>query len=465
MIVPAHRFGAADFVGVYVALLLLIPSRLVVGPLGGVGQPATLWGLLGALWWVCSSIGGLRSRAPRNPVLVMLGVLAASITLAYVAGMSTGWYAPADIRGATDDVYDLVPSSVGEIHAVMISAANRGLIAATAWIGIALILVTGLRSARDVERVVRWIVAAGAVLATVGVIQFFTGLRIDGWFKLPGLTTWSEFGAVDTRSVVRRVYAMANHPIEFGVVLGAIFPLALHRALFDRSRRSTYSAIVIGFAAALSISRSAILVAAAALLVLFVGWPPRWRLRFLAAAPFALIGVRLVAPGVVGTLRSLFSNADTDPSVAGRTDDYAVALRVFAENPVFGRGLFTFVPRYYRILDNQLLMIALELGVVGLVAFVGLVTASVLGALGARRRFRKDADRHVALALAAAVAGISVSYVTFDTWGFPMAAGLSFVLFGTAGAALRVSTDGNDSPLRTGGRASRHADERQVAAG
>lgn len=456
MIVPAHRFGAADFVGVYVALLLLIPSRLVVGPLGAIGQPATLWALLGALWWVCSSIAGLRFRTPRNPVLVMLGVLAASIVLAYAAGMSTGWYAPADVRGATDDVYDLVPSSVGQIHAAMISAANRGLIVATAWIGIALILVTGLRSARDVERVVRWIVAAGTVLATVGVIQFFTGLRIDGWFELPGLTTWSEFGAVDTRSVVRRVYAMANHPIEFGVVLGAIFPLALHRALFDRSRRSTYSASVIGLATALSISRSAILVAAAAMLVLFIGWPPRWRLRLLAAAPFVLIGVRLVAPGVIGTLRSLFSNADTDPSVAGRTDDYAVAFRVLAESPLFGRGLFTFVPRYYRILDNQVLMITLELGIVGLVAFAGLACASVLAALGARRRFREDVHRHLALALAASVCGLTLSYATFDTWGFPMAAGLSFVLFGTAGAALRVSL-GDETPLPASERGARPA--------
>ncbi len=82
--------------------------------------------------------------------------------------------------------------------------------------------------------------------------------------------------------------------------------------------------------------------------------------------PVAVVGLRLAIPGLVGTLYSLFSNLQNDPSVSGRTSDYAVVLGLFDQHAILGRGLFTFVPRYYRILDNQYLMILVELGVVGL---------------------------------------------------------------------------------------------------
>lgn len=437
--IPAHRFAAVDFVGVYLVLLLLIPSRLIISPIGAVGTPATIWGLLGVLWWISASIAGLRIPTGRNPVSLMLALLAVSISLAYVAGMTKGWYSPADIRGDTDDIYDLVPSTVTEVRAVMMSAANRGAISATVWIGMAMVIIQGLRTRRDLDRLVGWLTGIGAILASIAIVQFFTGLNIDGWYRLPGLSASEAFGAVDSRSVVRRVYSTAKHPIEFGVLMGALFPLALHRSFFRRTRVAHFSATAIGLAATMSISRSAILVVAVALVVLLVGWPPRWRLRFLMATPFAVVGVRLVAPGVVGTLRSLFSGASQDPSVAGRTADYDIATRIIGENPVFGRGLFTFVPRYYRILDNQFLMIALELGYLGLLTFVGLAAASLFAALASRRRSGVPEERHLSLALAASIAGITVSYATFDTWGFPMAAGLSFTLYAMAGAGFRMS--------------------------
>lgn len=440
------RLRAADFVGVYLVLLLLIPSRLIIAPLGAVGTPSTLWGLLGGLWWLCASIGDMRPAAAtrRSPVKIALGLLVVAVTLSYAAGMTKGWYAPVDVRGATDDVYDLVPSTVADIRSVMLNAANRGMISAAVWMGMAMLIVDGLRSAADLDRLVRWLTTIGAILGTIGVLQFFTGVSIEGWFRIPGLTASEAFGAVDTRSVVRRVYVTAKHPIEYGVLLGAIFPFALHRAIHSaRSWVAYYSAAITGLAVTMSISRSGILVVGVSMFVMFCGWPAAWRIRFLLTLPFALIGVRLLAPGVVGTLRSLFGSAGEDPSVAGRTEDYDVAFRVMGENPIFGRGLFTFVPRYYRILDNQLLMMALEIGIVGLAAFVGVVVVSIGSAVVARRRFDDPSMRHLCLALAASTTGLTVSYATFDTWGFPMAAGVSFVLFGACGAALRLSQTGS----------------------
>jgi O-antigen ligase len=256
----------------------------------------------------------------------------------------------------------------------------------------------------------------------------------------------SELAGLITRSVVRRVNGMATHPIEFGTVVAATFPLALHRAIYRRSRLSTLIAVVVGLAIPLSVSRTAIVTVAVSSTVLFMGWPVAWRKRFIYAAPIAVVIVRLAAPGVVGTIRSLFSNIWADPSTTGRTDDYSVVFDLVSQRPWFGRGLYTFVPRYYRILDNQLLMFLLELGVIGLAAFAALGLTAFCSARGARRRALRAEDAHLGLAISASIAGLLVSYATWDALSFSMAAALSFVLFGLAGAAWCCSTRSGQVP-------------------
>ena len=245
----------------------------------------------------------------------------------------------------------------------------------------------GIRSWEAIHRLVRWIVLFASIVAAIGTLQFFTGLNIAPAFRLPGLTAWSDFGAVDERSVVRRIFSTAIHPIEYGVVMAAVLPLAIHRAIFTRPSRWTFAqAALLGFATATSISRSAVIVAAIALTVLFFGWPSAWRRRFLLWLPVAVVAVRLAAPGVVGTIRALFTNLGNDPSVSGRTDDYQVVWLLFLDSPWLGRGLYTLIPRYYRILDNQVLVLLLELGVIGLGLFLLTVLVAIASARGGRLR-------------------------------------------------------------------------------
>ena len=438
----AGRFPAVTLVSVYVVLLVGIPSKLIVRQIGAAGTPATLWGLFLLLWWVCATVGGLNPRG-RSPVRVAVGVLGVGVLLSYAVAMTRGWYAPADVRQSTDDVYDLVPATVQQVRTAMILAADRGLLAFGAWLGVALITTDGVRNWRDLSRLITVLTTIGGIVGGIGALQYFVGIDISSWFRIPGLAVQYDFGSVGQRSVVRRVYATANHPIEFGVVMGGLLPLALHRTVFSsRSLGAWLCTASIAFGVAISISRSAIVVAGVGLAVLFIGWPPAWRRRFLAALPMTAIAIRLVAPGVVGTIRSLFTNLGNDPSVSGRTDDYEVIMRTYSESPIFGRGLFTFVPRYYRILDNQFLMILVELGGIGFVSFMALGAASFFSALRARRAAEARCERHMALALSASIAGVIVSYATFDAWGFPMAGGLTFVLFGMCGAAWNVSRSG-----------------------
>lgn len=435
---------AVVFVIGYAGLLLCIPSQLVFRPLGAAGSPASLWGTCGLIWWCVIT---LRGHNPfRGPTAVRLGfaVLTLAVLASYAAGNLSGWYAPPSVRQATDEFWTLLPVTVADVTEKMISAGDRGLLSFTGWLGVGLITADGLRSRADLDRLVAWVVRFGAFVAALGIIQYFTALNVAGLFQIPGLSANSDFGAVNSRSVVNRVVATATHPIEFGVAMAVIFALALHRCLFhpDTARRplSVWVPVgLIGTAMAMSVSRSAILVGGVIMLILFLGWPSRWRLWALVVAPFAALAARLMAPGLLGTIRALFANLRNDPSISGRTDDYAVVLALYAEHLWFGRGLFTFVPRYYRILDNQLLMILIELGAVGLVAAVVAIGAALFSAVAAHRRTTDPELRHLSLAIAAAICGVVLSYATFDAWGFPMTAGLSFLLFGLAGCVANLT--------------------------
>jgi len=452
----------------YVVLLLCVPSQLVLGPLGAAGSPASLLGIGALVWWCASVVAGRNPTRGLSALRVAVLVLVLCVLAAYANGNAGGWYAPLTVRQETDELWTLAPPTIGHVSGMMISAGDRGLLAFAAWIGITLVISDGIGSWRDLERLVTWLTWLGAVVAAVGLWQFITGYNLAGSISLPGLVANSEIGGTQTRSIFNRVSATAVHPIEFGVVLACLFPLALHRTihLWGRGRvfwTSAAATVLILVGANLSISRSAVVVLLVALLVLFLGWPARWRLRALFLAPVAVVALRVMIPGLVGTLISLFTNLFDDPSVTGRTTDYDVVLDLYGDHWLIGRGLFTFIPRYYRILDNQYLMLLVEIGILGLLAVLLFLAVAFLDGLGARVA-RDPRSRHLGLALAASVAGAAAGMFTFDAWGFPMAAGLSFVVAGMAAAARRLArADGEPAvPARPAG-AARPAPERRTA--
>lgn len=447
------RLPACGLIVLYAVLLLGVPSQLIFRPLGSPGTPANMLGMAALAWWAAATIGGLNPVKRCTPTRIVVALLTCSVLASYASGMLQGWYAPPDVRQETDEFWTLVPPSVAETTSAMISAADRGLLSFAAWMGIVLIASEGLRSWRDVELVVEWMVWLGAGVAAIGILQFTTGLNIAAFFTIPGLSANSEFGAVVSRSVLNRVSATAVHPIEYGVVLAGLLPLAAHRMIRRWGRPlAALPALLIFVGCFMSVSRSAVIVVGVAFVVLLAGWPRRWRINALLLMPFAVVGLRLAVPGLVGTLISLFKNLFNDPSISGRTSDYGVVLGVIEDNPLFGRGLFTFVPRYYRIVDNQYLMFGVELGVVGLLMVATFLAVAFGQAHAGHRRAAESSSRDVSLAISASVAGVLVSFVTFDAFGFPMAAGLMMLLVGLSGACWRLaSLEDPQSPYRPHG--------------
>lgn len=400
-------------------LLLLIPATQIVGPLGASGTPAYLVGILLLIWWTAARwVPALGVAYGLQPIRVAMGLFAASLLVTYA-----------------------MSSAIPRPQALEASAADRGMLKLLAWAGIALVAADGIRSRARLETLIRRIVVLAAVLAAMGLLHFWSGIDVAGMIKVPGLQVNGDLVDIE-RSIFRRPRGTATHPIEFGVILAAVLPLALHVAVGrgrSRRRRDWLCLGLIAVAAPTTISRSAVVGLLVGFLVLLAGWNRRQRRVALMCLPVFVIGLRLAIPGLVGTLRSLFTGASSDPSVKGRTEDYAVAADYIGQHPWFGRGFGTFLPELYTTFDNQYLLHIVEAGVVGLAAILLLFAAGWCSARGARLRSTDPGDRHLGQALAASIASVGVTFATFDALSFPMVSGLTFLLLGCAGAAWRLA--------------------------
>jgi O-antigen ligase len=169
-----------------------------------------------------------------------------------------------------------------------------------------------------------------------------------------------------------------------------------------------------------------------------------------AVAVVALTGVVFVlAPGVLASLGRLFlSIGSTDTSAQSRTDSYGMAAEYIGHSPVLGRGFATFLPSY-RILDNQLLGLLIEVGVVGLLAFLGMIAVAAWCGIRTRKRSTDPVAAQLGQACAAGLCAGVVSLALFDGLAFPMSGCMIFLLAGVSGAGWRIARERTASePVR-----------------
>lgn len=404
--------------GAYLVALYAIPGDLIVRPLGAAGTPAQIIGIGLIAWWLTASLLIPPSHGPA-PAAWPLLLFACAILTSYVVGMSR-------------------PILSG----IEANSSDRALLSLAAWCGVALVFTDGVGTPDRLERLLKGVAVAGVIIALLGMLQFFFAIDLARIIRIPGLSANGAIGQLFDRSGYRRVSATTSHPIEFGVVLAAILPLAIHNARFAPSlmaaRRWWIGVGVIAVALPMSVARSAILGGAIAFIILFPTWPTALKRRSIIAGVAGAIGMSALVPGLLGTIKSLFLNAGSDPSAQGRTADYAPVLEYVRESPLFGRGVGTFIPDLYRTLDNQYLGTLVEAGVVGLAATLGLLGATAGQCLRVRHRTTKPEIRDLALSLLAGVTVIAVNAATFDAFAFPVCVGTLFVLIGAASCMYRI---------------------------
>lgn len=405
---------------VYLVLLLGIPSGVVISALGALGHPSLIWGLVLLGWWAVARLQARVSRAKPvfQPVRFAFVAFLVIVLVSFAAAMLRGQ--PADQE----------------------SPAVTALVRMLSWAGVLLIAVDGIRTVHSLARMARHIVIGAGLLATLGLAQFLTGAPLVDFFaSIPGLTAE---GGLGERAGIVRSSGTAIHPLEYATALNATLPLVIAAALSRgfRARQLGGNLVwwlpvgLIAISSLVSVSRSAIIGLALAVILMIPVVPARYRTIVIGAGAGVALTIFALMPGLLSTTFQLFSGAATDPSTQSRTNALERVPEFMSTSPVIGSGFGIFLPRYY-IFDNQWVLIAIEVGVVGLLAFAAIFVSGIWSALQSRRSHTPDL-RLLGHSLALSLFTIAILFAFFDGLSFPIAGGILFLLAGLCGSVRAI---------------------------
>ncbi|MFG1705606.1 O-antigen ligase family protein [Nonomuraea sp. M3C6] len=432
-----RRADAATIVCLFVVTLMLIPARMIIRGLPLALSVANVLALIAALMWLCAQLTRTLGAAKgRNPVRTALFLYVASAAASY--GYGTYGYLPADEVNLAD-------------HAIVLVLANAGL---------ALAVCDGIRVRERLDFALKAIVVAGALMSVVGAGQFLLNFDLTQYLQVPGLRFVIEDKFIFDRNAMRRVAATAAHPIEFGVICAMILPLAAHysfraRELARPALRWWLCTAAIGMGLMFSVSRSAILGLLGVGIVLLLGWPARRRIQAVVVLAGFLGVMKVISPGLLGTIFGLFDNFFNDSSIDYRTHDYGFAGQEISKHLWLGRGMGTWYAPKYQVFDNQYIQGTIDTGVIGVSIFLGMFVCAFVCALRARYLSADPGVRELGLTLAACLVAPVLGAATFDLLSFAIVSGLSFLLIGATGALLRMARDErrpDHLPLQVSGR-------------
>lgn len=278
-----------------------------------------------------------------------------------------------------------------------------------------------------------------AVICATGVIfeyRFGSNPFYDWSDKLlPGVFAVGEAGAGQLDSIGRRVITgPADVSLEAVAMLAMALPIALVRLMQSNEWRDR---ILYGLAACALVAatfatyRKSALLAPVSVVLTLAYFRRQDLLRLAPLGMVLVVLVSVLSPGAVSSTVAQFFRSDRldVPTVSDRASDYDAVRPDIWSNLAFGRGWGTYNHETYRILDSEILHRAIEMGVLGLIAFL-LMSLSIL--LSARKTIaaRDPVSSPVALAGAAtAVVFLTVSAL-FDVLSFPHA---TYIFLFTAG--------------------------------
>ena len=346
----------------------------------------------------------------------------------------------------------IVAAHTQPLTALEQSSSARAAITMTAMVGVSLVVMDGIQSLERLDTFLRRLTLAAAFMAFIGLWEFFTGSPFE--FRLPGLVYNQDPGTINMRSVFNRPKGTALHAIEFGVVLGALLPLAVHYAVEwpakgGRKQASVIAAVLVGFAVPLSISRSAIVAVAAALFVL---WD--WSCNRKRRIEGAIVGVIILpvlwlgVPGLLGNLPEhvhlLRARPQHHRPCGPHSHDHAPhrgtpMVRTWGGHLHHGGGDAARQPGVPGTI--------LSSGVIGLALMLAVIVLAVVMAITSQHHeYATPVTRNLGFAIAAGIVALTVSFATFDALFFKILHTTLFLLIGAAGALWRLTRTPSGGP-------------------
>lgn len=254
----------------------------------------------------------------------------------------------------------------------------------------ALLIIAALPDLTAQERVVKWMMLIGALSALVGIALYFmpddlairalSALRPFGYPTGPDVLRFIR----DDPSLMQRATGLWIDPNAFGgylLIVGALgLPQLCSRHPVIKRRWVVVCLALIGLALVLTVSRAAIL----GLLVVALGMGiVRYRRLVLLIA--VALGVVLVLPQTRDLVQHFVEGFQgRDLATQMRFGEYKDALRLIERYPVLGVG-FVGTPDVdlYIGVSSMYLLIAQQMGVLGLVAFLAVIATLLIGAMRA----------------------------------------------------------------------------------
>jgi hypothetical protein len=340
-----------------------------------------------------------------------------------------------------------------------------------------------LRTRADVERVLKVMVASGAIVAIAALVEYRTHDNLFNHlsqlvpalhFDDPRITAGLD-PAYLQRSGQLRTYASAAHPIELSAVLAILVDPALYLLRRTGRRRWGLAALLLVVGVLTTLSRTGIIMLLAVGAVHLWLRPRETRRRAVVLVP-AVVVVFAAVPHTLGAIYGQFfpsgglvaqqsqvgGRGQNALVTDGRLADIGPALAEWSHHPLIGEGFGSRITasaeanRYHvplaRILDDQWLSSLLEVGALGVAALGWLLVRAGRRLLRVAREDRGD-DGALALALFAPLVGLAVGMLTFDALSFVQLTIVFFLLLALGATFLRLREENGAGPeTRPSGR-------------
>lgn len=468
---PAFLVGAIALVAVLVfenwGLQPILPLVACVAVLAGWTRQLTRWrNLLAGLLLVILFIPIKRYNLPGNlpfqlePYRIVVAGLALLWVLAMLADPAvrlrrTRLDAPLLMILLTAFLSDLVNlSRVRQISSDVL----KGQTFFVSFFVVLYLVVSLVRSRRDLTFIVQLLGAGGGVIAASAIIERRTGYNIfDHLHRLFPILHFEGSGE-QFRDGRLRVLASSQHPIALSVLFVLLLPLAIYLA--RRDRRWLVVSMIYVVAIFTTASRTGI-IGLLVLLIFYLILQPRSVLRAWPLLIPLLVIVHIAAPGAIGTVRATMTpsgmiaeqsavTVGDDAYASGRLTDIGPSLSEWSRKPLLGEGFSTRIPTgpnaNARLLDDQWLGTLLETGYFGFLAWVWLFVRSVRRLARAAIREGDTDEGWLLTGFAASIAAFAVTMFFYDTFSFVQNVFMAFILLGVSAAYLEIrETEGGRS--------------------
>lgn len=229
----------------------------------------------------------------------------------------------------------------------------------------------------------------------------------------------------DSLGVRANTVGPTAHGLAITTMLGMALPFALFLAATAarRIQKGAFLTIaVLCVAGGLATERRTAVVLPVIAIAVMALAVPITRTYILRAVVALAVVIALFAPSAATQTYERLAGKDEETAISsqGRSSDFEAIRPVIEHRAVLGQGVGAF-PNQQRIFDNAYLGLLVGTGVVGVLAYIGVLGSMV--ALGWRRlRDPNDADgRGYGGALLAALAAYIAANALFDTLTFPQA--------------------------------------------